>query len=411
MAHASTSRWSLDYSSAPSKVTVTSPPGYTPALTKSKGKNSQALVKAAEELSALRQQKAWDLALAPAKNVPMQAFMMYMTGGGVQIFSVMSVWTCLKGAVTGMMGVEQAFAPFASTTDSATPASFALQKATFIACQVGLLAVGLWKCHSMGLLPSHDSDWLAFQPAPVWEEATKSSYDSLFSEEESLVIVKAEPTTPPKVGKTTWTTDDSTYDPDHERKVRPYWTPEEENVLEDSIAIKNGKFQDWVAIAVAVSAVSAPGVSRNAKSCRKKYARLQQASGSGIVEDENEEDELQEDELQEEEESGMASRLSLPLKANSILMYITVRRRNSATPFFFVGVGRRFDLDREWQEAREDWSPSPPFPVPDWLKPLTTEQQMKLGMYQVYDSATEPQREVILDNWSLLKFEMRYNIE
>ena len=27
----------------------------------------------------------------------------------------------------------------------------------------------------MGLLPSHDSDWLAFQPAPVWEEATSVS--------------------------------------------------------------------------------------------------------------------------------------------------------------------------------------------------------------------------------------------
>ena len=92
MAHASTSRWSLDYASQPSKVAVVSPPGYTPALTKvraatpparhslgltprlhqSKGKSSQAVIKATEELSALRQQKAWDMALAPAKNVPMQ---------------------------------------------------------------------------------------------------------------------------------------------------------------------------------------------------------------------------------------------------------------------------------------------------------------------------------------------------
>lgn len=38
------------------------------------------------ELDRLRQQKAWDTALAPAKQVPMQAFMMWMSGSGVQIF-------------------------------------------------------------------------------------------------------------------------------------------------------------------------------------------------------------------------------------------------------------------------------------------------------------------------------------
>lgn len=38
------------------------------------------------ELRRLRQKKAWDLALAPAKQVPMQAFMMWMSGSGVQIF-------------------------------------------------------------------------------------------------------------------------------------------------------------------------------------------------------------------------------------------------------------------------------------------------------------------------------------
>lgn len=38
--------------------------------------------------------------------------MMYMTGGGVQIFSVMSVWFLLKGAVGGIFGVEKgAFPP------------------------------------------------------------------------------------------------------------------------------------------------------------------------------------------------------------------------------------------------------------------------------------------------------------
>lgn len=39
------------------------------------------------------------------------AFMMYMTGGGIQIFSVMSVVFLLKGAIQGMFSVEQGKPP------------------------------------------------------------------------------------------------------------------------------------------------------------------------------------------------------------------------------------------------------------------------------------------------------------
>lgn len=87
------------------------PPGYTPAL-QSPAKSNQ--VKPATtrtrppvDLDELRQQKAWELATAPAKQVPMQAFMMYMSGSGIQIFSIMSVWFLLKQAVAGAMGVQQ----------------------------------------------------------------------------------------------------------------------------------------------------------------------------------------------------------------------------------------------------------------------------------------------------------------
>jgi len=89
-------------------------------------------------LDALRAQKAWEVALAPAKSVPMQgalrslslvldslhlsltlfllslspliaylAFMMYMTGGGIQVFSVMSVWFLLKQAFAGILSVQK----------------------------------------------------------------------------------------------------------------------------------------------------------------------------------------------------------------------------------------------------------------------------------------------------------------
>ncbi|KAM0791765.1 hypothetical protein ACM66B_004029 [Microbotryomycetes sp. NB124-2] len=172
---ASTSKWTLDYTDlTPKNSSVQDPPGHatpatkTSASAKTANSNSPAAATKADKLDALRQTKAWEVALAPAKNVPMQAFMMYMTGGGVQIFSLMSVWFLLKQAVTGAVNVNKAFAPFTSATNStSSPASFTNQKLVFVACQIGLLLVGLWKCNSMGLLPTHESDWLAFEGPPV----------------------------------------------------------------------------------------------------------------------------------------------------------------------------------------------------------------------------------------------------
>ena len=46
---------------------------------------------AAEALNSyedLKTRRAWDFAISPVKSLPMQAFMLYMSGGGVQIFSM-----------------------------------------------------------------------------------------------------------------------------------------------------------------------------------------------------------------------------------------------------------------------------------------------------------------------------------
>lgn len=45
-----------------------------------------------EETETLKLKKAWEVALAPAKQVPMQAIMAYMSGNSLQIFSIMMVF-------------------------------------------------------------------------------------------------------------------------------------------------------------------------------------------------------------------------------------------------------------------------------------------------------------------------------
>lgn len=44
--------------------------------------------RATESYLKLKQKRAWDLAISPAKSLPMNAFMLYMSGSGVQIFSI-----------------------------------------------------------------------------------------------------------------------------------------------------------------------------------------------------------------------------------------------------------------------------------------------------------------------------------
>jgi hypothetical protein len=116
----------------------------------------------------------------------MQAFMLYMSGGGVQIFSMGIVFMLLMSPFTNIVAINTggyyapldrsssnspnlsrfatAFAPFAPTTSSAKSiTTLPLQKLVYLLCNLLTLAVGLWKCRSMGLLPTGTGDWLAFE--------------------------------------------------------------------------------------------------------------------------------------------------------------------------------------------------------------------------------------------------------
>ena len=60
---------------------------------------------------ALKEKRAWDFAIAPAKSLPMQAFMLYMSGGGVQIFSMGIVAMLLFSPFTNLAGINAGTSP------------------------------------------------------------------------------------------------------------------------------------------------------------------------------------------------------------------------------------------------------------------------------------------------------------
>lgn len=186
-------RWALPPAPAVGSIDlkgVETPPGFSDyssskAWTSATSADAaSAITKKQSSLQVLRTQKAWDLAIAPAKAVPMQGFMVYMSGGGVQIFSLMIVYQLVKNAITGMMGVNEAFEHLGQTSVASTaeglnpvvkPPTFTLQKIVHCLAQCLLLALGLYKCHSMGLLPTHESDWLAFSKQRIPIETSSIS--------------------------------------------------------------------------------------------------------------------------------------------------------------------------------------------------------------------------------------------
>lgn len=76
-------QWVLDLTSTPAKpknASLPDPPGYTASLTKKERAQSSKTARkppTPEEMDTLKMKKAWEVAIAPAKQLPMNAFGAY----------------------------------------------------------------------------------------------------------------------------------------------------------------------------------------------------------------------------------------------------------------------------------------------------------------------------------------------
>ncbi|KAI8873745.1 DUF1077-domain-containing protein [Ramicandelaber brevisporus] len=122
----------------------------------------------------LRYKKAWEAAIAPAKSIPMQGIMMWMSGNSVQIFSMMILVMMVSQPVRAIMSVNQQFERFQRTQDAlakgAKAVDLTVPKLAFVGIQVFILLIAVYKCQSMGLLPFDESNWLAFLQPPTFLE-------------------------------------------------------------------------------------------------------------------------------------------------------------------------------------------------------------------------------------------------
>jgi hypothetical protein len=104
----------------------------------------------AEEMDTLKLKKAWEVALAPVKGLPMTGIMMYMSGNSLQIFSIMMVFMAFKNPLMGLVNTNAAFEKYQTPHNSG---AIFQTKAVYVLCQIVALAVGIWKVNNMGLLP------------------------------------------------------------------------------------------------------------------------------------------------------------------------------------------------------------------------------------------------------------------
>ncbi|KAJ3410890.1 hypothetical protein HDV05_003108 [Chytridiales sp. JEL 0842] len=156
---------------------IPDPPGFS--LGHESVKSTKQLVSEDEQkaqeknLTNLKMKKAWDVAIAPGKALPMNGFMLYMSGNSVQIFSVMVTVMLLFNAAKAIVAIQQAFEKFAIETKEKASNGvqgflkdpLLLPKISFVVLQILTMGLGVYKLGAMGLLPTSHSDWLAFLPA------------------------------------------------------------------------------------------------------------------------------------------------------------------------------------------------------------------------------------------------------
>lgn len=114
--------------------------------------------KALKVKTEMMQKRALDVALAPGKNILMQGFMMWMSGSSIHIFSIMITAMAFINPIKAIVSIDDTFKRFKENPN----VDLTLPKLAFVACNLGMVALALWKCNTMGLLPITAADWTSF---------------------------------------------------------------------------------------------------------------------------------------------------------------------------------------------------------------------------------------------------------
>lgn len=144
-------KWALDFTARNrNNNDLPSPPGFNQSV----GQSNMEVTMDTDQ-SHLILKKSWDIALGPIKQVPMNLLIMYMSGNSISIFPIMMVGMMLVRPIKAIIATQATFKVIEGTQAAG-------QKIVYFLGNLANVALAVYKCHSMGLLPTHASDWLAF---------------------------------------------------------------------------------------------------------------------------------------------------------------------------------------------------------------------------------------------------------
>lgn len=155
-------KWFIDFTGKSSSSNDIQPIGYTDRAVADVGNS--------EEGTRLIGMRSWDIATGPLKQAPMNVMISWMAGNSIALFPIMFVGMLLFRPIQSIMTMSKAF-------EAIEPGQYSfLQKLVYLFGNLVNLAIALYKCHSMGLLPTYASDWLAFADP---QERMEYSYGGL----------------------------------------------------------------------------------------------------------------------------------------------------------------------------------------------------------------------------------------
>lgn len=109
------------------------------------------------------------IALSPGKQLGMNAFMLWMSGRNLNIFSISTTSMAIMNPIKGILSVSSAFR---SCEDPEGKVDLTSSKALFVLLNLLWLGVGMYKMASMKLLPLTSADWESYV---VWKHVLETS--------------------------------------------------------------------------------------------------------------------------------------------------------------------------------------------------------------------------------------------
>jgi hypothetical protein len=115
-----------------------------------------------------KQKQVMSIAYGPGKQLLSTAFMLWMSGSSIQIFSIMMTGMALMTPINGILNLNAPFQAFSREEGI----DLKLPKLIYLALHVLGLGLALYKTHTMGLLPVTSADWTAYIPDKTFVEAS-----------------------------------------------------------------------------------------------------------------------------------------------------------------------------------------------------------------------------------------------